>query len=85
MSKMKRNKEKVQSKEGTDKSESGDEDLVLKATGRKVKNYILSDSSDSEDGGLIVKSMESENPSQAASETPIAPLLKPSITGKIKT
>ena len=85
MSKMKRNKEKVHSKEGTDKSESGDEDFVLKATGRKVKNYILSDSSDSEDGSLIVKSTGSENPSQAASETPIAPLLKPSITGKIKT
>ena len=47
-------------------------------------NRIVSDSSESEDEGLMVKATEFQNPTQAASETPIAPLLKPSVTGKIK-
>ena len=50
---------------------------------KKVVNRIVSDSS-SEDEGLMVKATEFQNPTQAASETPIAPLLKPSVTGKIK-
>ena len=51
---------------------------------KKVMNRIVSDSSESEDEGLMVKATEFQNPTQAASKTPSAPLLKPSVTGKIK-
>ena len=64
-------------------TEFGISDKIIER--KKVMNRIVSDSSESEDEGLMVKATEFQNPTQAASETPIAPLLKPSVTGKIKT